>query len=189
MVVRVATNDSYFERSSQNPRCTHSFAGAERPYRNGKLWMVGSPTCDSFVETSGGHIGDDHFHKNSYGFERYRPTAKTSALAKRERAAIGRWRWIAGTSARSTRFVQRGRSGDKGRDIVVWLDPPSTVPRRWRLYQCKHYDDRLGAGVAAAEIGKVLYYTSKGDYSAPQQYWFVTHKGVTGDLQDLLDDP
>jgi hypothetical protein len=84
---------------------------------------------------------------------------------------------------------QRGGSGDKGRDIVVWLDPPSTFPRRWRLYQCKRYNDRLGAGVAAAEIGKVLYYTSKGDYCAPQQYWFVTHKGVTGDLQDLLDDP
>jgi hypothetical protein len=84
---------------------------------------------------------------------------------------------------------QRGGSGDKGRDIVVWLDPPSTVPRRWCLYQCKHYDDRLGAGVAAPEIGKVLYYTYKGDYSTPQQYWFVTHKGVTGQLQDLLDDP
>jgi hypothetical protein len=84
---------------------------------------------------------------------------------------------------------QRGSSGDKGRDIVVWLDPTSIVPRRWRLYQCKHYDDRLGAGVAATEIGKVLYYTSRGDYSAPEQYWFVTHKGVTGDLQDLLDDP
>jgi Restriction endonuclease len=84
---------------------------------------------------------------------------------------------------------QRGSSGDKGRDIVVWLDPSSSVPRRWCLYQCKHYDNRLGAGVAATEIGKVLYYTSKGDYRAPEQYWFVTHKGVTGDFQDLLDDP
>jgi hypothetical protein len=84
---------------------------------------------------------------------------------------------------------QRGSSGDKGRDIVVWLDPQSTAPRRWQLYQCKRYDDRLGAGVAATEIGKVLYYTFKGDYSPPSQYWFVTHKGVTGDLQDLLDAP
>jgi hypothetical protein len=84
---------------------------------------------------------------------------------------------------------QRGSSGDKGRDIVVWLDPSSIVPRRWCLYQCKHYDNRLGAGVAATEIGKVLYYISKGDYSAPEQYSFVTHKGITGDLQDLLDDP
>jgi hypothetical protein len=46
-----------------------------------------------------------------------------------------------------------------------------------------------GAGVAAAEIGKVLYYTFKGDYSAPEEYWFVTHLGVTSDFQDMLDQP
>ena len=41
---------------------------------------------------------------------------------------------------------QRGASGDKGRDVVVWFDPSSAKPRRWSLYQCKHYDSRLGAG-------------------------------------------
>jgi hypothetical protein len=84
---------------------------------------------------------------------------------------------------------QRGGSGDKGRDVVVWLDPPSSTPRRWSLYQCKHYDNRLGAGTAAAEIGKVLHYTNIGDYRVPEEYWFVTHLGVTSDLQDKLDDP
>jgi hypothetical protein len=84
---------------------------------------------------------------------------------------------------------QRGGSGDKGRDIVVWLDSPEIAPRRWRLYQCKHYDARLGAGVAAVEIGKVLHYTHIEDYSTPEEYWFVTHQGVTGPLQDLLDNP
>jgi hypothetical protein len=78
---------------------------------------------------------------------------------------------------------------DKGRDIVVWLDEPSVKPRRWHLYQCKRYSDALGAGVAAAEIGKVLHYTLQGDYLPPEEYWFVTHRGVTGDFQDLLDDP
>lgn len=84
---------------------------------------------------------------------------------------------------------QRGGSGDKGRDVIVWLDPAETTPRRWKLFQCKHYSDRLGPGVAAGEIAKVLYYTLNGDYSVPQEYWFVTHKGVTSTLQDLLDDP
>lgn len=46
-----------------------------------------------------------------------------------------------------------------------------------------------GAGTAAAEIGKVLHYTHIGDYTAPQEYWFVTHLGVTSDFQDMLDDP
>jgi hypothetical protein len=84
---------------------------------------------------------------------------------------------------------QRGGSGDKGRDVIVWFDPPSAKPRRWSLYQCKHYDSRLGVGTAAAEIGKVLHYTNIGDYTAPQEYWFVTHLGVTSDFQDILDDP
>lgn len=84
---------------------------------------------------------------------------------------------------------QRGGAGDKGRDVVVWLDPSGTEPRRWKPYQCKHYGDRLGPGVAASEIAKVLYYTLQGDYTSPEEYWFVTHKGTTSTLQDLLDDP
>lgn len=84
---------------------------------------------------------------------------------------------------------QRGGAGDKGRDVIVWLDPSSISPRRWRLYQCKHYGARLGTSAAIAEIGKVLFYTLMGDYSVPEEYWFVTHQGVVGPLQDLLDDP
>lgn len=84
---------------------------------------------------------------------------------------------------------QRGGSGDKGRDIVVWLAPSSANPRPWHLYQCKHYATRLGTDDAALEIGKVLYNTFIKKYRAPDEYWFVTHKGVTGPLQDLLDAP
>lgn len=84
---------------------------------------------------------------------------------------------------------QRGGAGDKGRDVIVWFNPPDMFPRRWHLYQCKHYGAALGAGTAAEEIGKVLYYTWLGDYTLPEEYWFVTHKGVTSPFQDLLDDP
>ena len=84
---------------------------------------------------------------------------------------------------------QRGGAGDKGRDVIVWLDAPTVVPRRWILYQCKHYSSNLGAGTAAGEIGKILYYTFNGDYSIPEEYWFVTHKGVTSSFQDYLDAP
>ncbi|WP_432719232.1 hypothetical protein QQL38_06360 [Pseudomonas syringae] len=83
----------------------------------------------------------------------------------------------------------RGGAGDKGRDVIVWFDPPSAVPRRWHLYQCKHYATALGASSAYEEIGKVLYYTYVDEYSSPAEYWFVTHKGVTSSLQDLFDYP
>jgi hypothetical protein len=101
--------------------------------------------------------------------------------------------WASGYLAQKCSSVyevqQRGGAGDKGRDIVVWFDPPSSSPRRWSLYQCKHYESRLGVGIAAAEIGKVLYYTFSGAYEAPEEYWFVTHLGVTSDFQDMLDEP
>jgi hypothetical protein len=83
----------------------------------------------------------------------------------------------------------RGGAGDKGRDVVVWLDPPSVKPRRWHLYQCKHYSSKLGGPKAIVEVGKLIYYTHIGELTVPEIYSFVTHKGVTGDLQDLLDDP
>ncbi|HEV2572969.1 MAG TPA: ABC-three component system protein [Beijerinckiaceae bacterium] len=84
---------------------------------------------------------------------------------------------------------QRGGAGDKGRDVIAWLDPNTVPNRRWRLYQCKHYASALGAGPAVAEIGKVLFYSHRGDYSFPQEYHFITHKGVTSPFQDLLDEP
>lgn len=84
---------------------------------------------------------------------------------------------------------QRGGAGDKGRDIVVWLDPTNVSPRRWHLYQCKHYDTNLGFSKAGIEIAKVIYYTFINDYTVPEEYYFVTHKGVTSPFQDLLDDP
>jgi hypothetical protein len=83
----------------------------------------------------------------------------------------------------------RGGAGDKGRDVVVWLDPSNVTPRRWRLYQCKHYGDALGFGDASLEIGKVLHYTFTGEYTVPEEYWFVTHQGLTEPLQDQLDNP
>ncbi|MBK8177015.1 MAG: hypothetical protein IPK66_17675 [Rhodospirillales bacterium] len=84
---------------------------------------------------------------------------------------------------------QRGGAGDKGRDIIAWIDPSDVTPRRWHLYQCKHYASRLSADEAAREIGKILYYTYTGDFSSPEEYYFVTHKGITNPLQDLLDNP
>lgn len=100
--------------------------------------------------------------------------------------------WATGYLAKKTNVFEvqaRGGSGDKGRDIVVWLDAANKDPRHWQLYQCKHYDSKLGLSKAGIEIAKVLYYTHIGDYTPPDSYYFVTHKGVTSPFQDLLDEP
>ncbi|KQS79522.1 hypothetical protein ASG25_09255 [Rhizobium sp. Leaf384] len=84
---------------------------------------------------------------------------------------------------------QRGGAGDKGRDIVVWFGAPGSPDRFWHLYQCKRYNAKIGVRVGLAEIGKVLYFASIGKFSMPKEYWFVTHRGVTNDFQDLIDYP
>lgn len=88
-----------------------------------------------------------------------------------------------------TEVQQRGGAGDKGRDIVVWFGKAGASDRHWHLYQCKRYGTALGAGKGIAEIAKVLFYSFRGDFSLPSEYWFVTRKGVTGEFQDLIDDP
>lgn len=84
---------------------------------------------------------------------------------------------------------QRGGAGDKGRDVIAWHDPNTVPNRKWTLYQCKHYATALGTSTAAAEIGKVLFYSHRGDYTFPAEYHFITHKGLTSPFQDLLDQP
>jgi hypothetical protein len=61
-----------------------------------------------------------------------------------------------------TEVQQRGGSGDKGRDIVVWFGAPGSPDRYWHLYQCKRYGTTIGEGKAVAEIGKVLYFAWRG---------------------------
>lgn len=84
---------------------------------------------------------------------------------------------------------QRGGAGDKGRDIVVWFGAPGAPDRFWHLYQCKRYSGKVGSKIGLAEVGKVLYFASIGKFPVPKEYWFVTHKGVTNDFQDLVDQP
>lgn len=123
------------------------------------------------------------------------PIAPLDRLANFSAADFERFtlEWASGYLAAKVPSIvevqQRGGAGDKGRDVIAWLDPNTVTDRRWCLYQCKHYSSALSAGVAAAEIGKVLFYSHRGDYTFPHEYHFVTHKGVTSPFQDLLDAP
>ena len=100
------------------------------------------------------------------------------------------WEWAKGYVAHRYVEVQhRGGAGDKGRDIVAWLDPSSAVPRRWDLYQCKRYKDALAPNQFLVELGKLCFYTHRKDYTIPGQYFIVAPKGVGNTLQDLIDEP
>jgi hypothetical protein len=100
------------------------------------------------------------------------------------------WEWVNGYVVHKYFEVQhRGAAGDKGRDVIGWLDNSSASPRRWHLYQCKNYKDKLSPGDFWVELGKVCYYSFRGDYTIPDKYFIVSPKGVGNSLQDLIDAP
>ncbi|AIB42063.1 MULTISPECIES: ABC-three component system protein [unclassified Pseudomonas] len=71
-------------------------------------------------------------------------------------------------------------AGDKGRDII------GRFSTGWDNYQCKHYGDKLNVADVVAELGKLVYYSWKGDYMLPREYRFVTPKGCSSDCIDMF---
>jgi len=71
-----------------------------------------------------------------------------------------------------------------GRDIVATCDDGS-----WVNYQCKHYDHPLWPSDVWTELGKLMFYTLRGDYPAPREYWFVAPQGAGTSLARLLNNP
>jgi hypothetical protein len=100
------------------------------------------------------------------------------------------WEWAVDYLAGKYHTVQRrGRAGDKGRDVIAWIDPPDVHPRRWDNYQCKHYKEPLSPSDVCIELGKLCFYTYRGDYTIPDNYFLATHKGVGEKLEKMLEDP
>ncbi|SDO46222.1 hypothetical protein SAMN04489798_3011 [Pseudomonas arsenicoxydans] len=71
-------------------------------------------------------------------------------------------------------------AGDKGRDVIA------KYAMGWDNYQCKHYKDKLSVANVVAELGKLVYYTWRGDYTLPREYRFVSPKGCSSDCIDML---
>ncbi|WP_444994754.1 ABC-three component system protein [Aliikangiella sp. IMCC44359] len=79
------------------------------------------------------------------------------------------------------KVVRCGGGGDMGRDVIAY------VPNgEWNNFQCKYYANALKLDEAITEIGKLIYYCYKGEYSVPSKYLFVAPKGVTTQLLNHL---
>ncbi len=81
-----------------------------------------------------------------------------------------------------------GGSGDQGRDIVAFVDPPGPKAK-WDNYQCKNYDHALTPSDIWIELAKLCFYTSKGEYTVPREYYFVAPRDVGTTLLRLLQSP
>lgn len=80
-----------------------------------------------------------------------------------------------------------GGAGDMGRDVVAI--PDESDPTIWDNYQCKHYDHPLRPSDVWLELGKLVYYTHRGEFTYPRRYRFVAPQGVGTKLSKLLDTP
>jgi hypothetical protein len=91
-----------------------------------------------------------------------------------------------GLSERYPRVRRVGGTGDKGRDVVAFHSAEANDP--WDNYQAKAYENKLTPTAIWPELCKLVYYSTRGDYSLPDTYYFVAPKGVGAKAQDLLDD-
>ena len=84
-------------------------------------------------------------------------------------------------------LVERcGGSGDMGRDVIAIVKGGHGA---WDNYQCKHYEASLKPSDIWIELGKLAYYTKRGDYSYPRRYYFIAPKGAGTKLSNLLKKP
>jgi len=81
---------------------------------------------------------------------------------------------------------KRAGSGDRGLDIVAWVDSAGTG--EWDNYQCKHYDHALHPGDIWLELGKICYNVYTSAYTRPRKSYFVAPQYVGNELQRLLGD-
>lgn len=80
-------------------------------------------------------------------------------------------------------------AGDMGRDVIGYIKYSQDMKAEWDNYQCKHYDNPITPKIAILEIGKLLYYTYKGEFNVPKNYYFVAPKGAGPQLVKLIDNP
>lgn len=92
---------------------------------------------------------------------------------------------LSGTYCKVRRF---GGSGDLGVDIAGFTSEKG-FQDVWDNYQCKRYGHPLRPSDIWVEIGKIVYYSFKGEYVPPRQHFFVASKGIGTTLEQLLNKP
>ena len=92
---------------------------------------------------------------------------------------------LSGAYAKVRRF---GGSGDLGVDIAGFTSE-NGFQDIWDNYQCKRYGHPLRPSDIWIEIGKIVYYSFKGEYLPPRQHFFVASQGIGTSLEQLLNKP
>lgn len=96
--------------------------------------------------------------------------------------------WVDHKKAIYEEVTSFGGAGDLGRDVVGFLSK-NKHEGDWHNYQCKQYKTSLPTDKSILEVGKILYYAFKGEFTAPKQYIFVAPKGANRNLEALIYKP
>ena len=91
-------------------------------------------------------------------------------------------------SFKKKKVVRFSGAGDRGVDIAVF-DSKAGFKGIWDGYQCKHYDDPLRPSDIYVELGKVLWFSFKAEYTAPRSYTFIAPRGIGTKLNNFLNTP
>lgn len=94
--------------------------------------------------------------------------------------------WADSLRERYERVDRCGGAGDMGRDVIATIKGGSGA---WDNYQCKHYRDSLKPTDIWIELGKLAFYTRRGDYTYPRRYYFIAPQGAGTKLSNLMKKP
>lgn len=96
--------------------------------------------------------------------------------------------WATSMSGEYSSVRRFGGSGDFGVDIAGFCSDVG-FESEWDNYQCKRYDHALWPSDVWIEIGKIIYYSFKGQYLPPRKHYFVGSQDVGTSLEQLLNKP
>lgn len=104
--------------------------------------------------------------------------------------SAGQWEdfileWADSIKSKYSSVAKYAGAGDMGCDIIAIIN---NAGGGWDNYQCKHYKNPLTPSDIWCELGKLVYYTSRGDYTYPKHYYFVAPQGAGTKLSRLLKD-
>ncbi|MFY9958909.1 hypothetical protein [Bradyrhizobium sp.] len=86
--------------------------------------------------------------------------------------------WVAASLKSKYRTVLRfSGANDRGIDVAGFVDD-KLLNGVWDNYQCKHFDHAVMPSEAWPEIGKILWHSFNGHYTAPRAYYFVAPRGT-----------
>jgi len=96
--------------------------------------------------------------------------------------------WVSSLEDSYFKVRRYSGSGDQGVDVAGFINEKG-LEGGWDNYQCKHYEKPLTPTDIWVEIGKIIYYSYKKEYTPPRKYYFVASHNIGTKLGKLLEKP